>query len=79
MSSSDKQFLANLGSVVPGESTDQIIKLAGGPAQDSGARKAALMHSINAGNIDKQVIAASSKRTAIAEAKAAKRARQAAA
>lgn len=79
MNRDDKQFLANLASVVPGESTDQIMKLAGGIAADSGARKAAIMHAVNAGNIDKQVKKARSKHDAIAEARAEKQARKAAA
>ncbi len=58
MNTNDKQFLANLGAVMPGESTDQLIKLMGGAPADSGARKAAIMHAVNAGNIDKQVIVA---------------------
>jgi len=65
-----KRCLAALASVIPGASTDQIMSLASGPADDAGVRKAAAMHAKNAGMCDKSIAADRSQQSAYSERQA---------
>lgn len=67
MQRADKQFLDNLSVDVCGHTTEQVIAPTGGPALDSGARKAAAMHAASATRVDAEVMHAANAILAQAE------------